>query len=303
MNKRFVISLICCLVAVMDLMAFDGSNSQSGSGYNDGYTLQVTGETTVVQQTAEVLRKRLVAYGIDTPEVNVDNGHIVVKIPAQEDQGSIKMLLESVGDLGFFDTYDGAEFTERLRKFAAKSDIVTRKRLAELLDLSELLPHFPVVGYALPGDTVAINRIINTPEVKSSLPADLKLAWSAKESANIMDKVELVALRTVNGSPSMDGSTIISATSGHDYYGGNIVIMSMNDEGARQWSRMTKRNIARTIAIVVDDKVYCHPLVNSQIDGGMSSISSNYTAEESKCMAAVLQGGKLPAAVKILPQK
>lgn len=306
MNKHLVVSLVYCLVAMIGLTACDNTKSpqsQSGSDNCTDYTLRVTGDATVLQKTADVLQKRLVAYGIDNPDVKVDNGRIVVKVPSQEDQGSIKMLLEWGGDVGFYETYDEAGFGGGLDDFAHNTDDETGKSLAELFDFNKMSSSVPVVGFALPGDTAVVNRIVNMPAVKTSLPAGLKLVWSAKNGYVDKDRLELIALRTVDGAPAMDGSTIISATSEQDQYGENVVSMCMNDEGARQWSRMTEHNIARAIAIVIDNKVYCHPVVNSQIDGGRVSIASRFTDEEAKCMAAVLQGGKLPAAVTIIPKK
>lgn len=295
MKKHFVISLVFCLMAMMDLVACDGSVSS--------YTLDVAGDANALKKTAQVLQKRLEAYGIDNPEVKVDNGNIVVKMSAQEESASIKMLLECGGDIGFYETCDEVGFGGGLEDFAHNTDEESGKSLAELFAFNKVSFSVPVAGFALPGDTTAVNRIINTPAVKESLPADVRLVWTARNSDINIDKLELVALRTVNGGPTMDGSTIISATSEQDQYGQSIVSICMNDEGARQWSRMTGHNLARAIAIVIDDKVYCHPVVRSRIDGGRMSITSRFTDEEAKCMAAVLQSGKLPAAVKILPQK
>ena len=176
--------------------------------------------------------------------------------------------------------------------------------LAQLTGFEALLsgqPGSPVLGYVSVSDTAAVNAIINSPIAKTILPADLKLAWTVKgeKMQNGHEAFQLVALRTVNGQPVLNGDVVTRATSEFDNLQGQVVSMTMNDEGARQWSRITGQNIGKAIAIVLDDQVYSFPNVNSQIDGGRSQISGRFTVEEAGDLANVLESGKMVARVNV----
>ena len=159
----------------------------------------------------------------------------------------------------------------------------------------------PVVGYVSVGDTAAVNAIIHSAIAKTILPADLKLAWTVKPAQMQAghEAFQLVALRTVNNQPVLNGDVVTRATSEYDNLQGQVVSMTMNDEGARQWSRITGQNIGKAIAIVLDDQVYSFPNVNSQIDGGRSQISGRFTVEEASDLANVLESGKMVARVNV----
>ena len=159
----------------------------------------------------------------------------------------------------------------------------------------------PVVGYVSVGDTAAVNAISHSPLAKTILPADLKLAWTVKpaEMQGGHEAFQLVALRTLNGQPVLNGDVVTRASSEFDNLQGQVVSMTMNDEGARQWSRITGENIGKAIAIVLDDQVYSFPNVNSQIDGGRSQISGRFTVEEAGDLANVLESGKMVARVNV----
>ena len=159
----------------------------------------------------------------------------------------------------------------------------------------------PVVGYVGIGDTAAVNRILHSQVAKTILPADLKLAWTVKpeKMQGGHEAFQLVALRTVNGQPVLNGDVVTRATSEFDNLQGQVVSMTMNDEGARNWSRITGQNIGKAIAIVLDDQVYSFPNVNSQIDGGRSQISGRFTLEEAGDLANVLESGKMVARVNV----
>ena len=159
----------------------------------------------------------------------------------------------------------------------------------------------PVIGYVGAGDTAAVNAILHSAVAKTILPADLKLAWTVKpvDMQGGHEAFQLVALRTVNGQPVLNGDVVTRASSEFDNLQGQVVSMTMNDEGARQWSRITGQNIGKAIAIVLDDQVYSFPNVNSQIDGGRSQISGRFTVEEAGDLANVLESGKMVARVNV----
>ena len=183
---------------------------------------------------------------------------------------------------------------------AKKSDLT----LAQLTGFEALISSgagSPVVGYVATSDTAAVNAIINSQVAKTILPADLKLAWTVKgiKTQDGHEAFQLVALRTINGQPVLNGDVVTRASSEFDQMQGQVVSMSMNDEGARQWSRITAGNIGKAIAIVLDDQVYSFPNVNGQIDGGRSQISGRFTVEEANDLANVLESGKMVARVNV----
>ena len=184
---------------------------------------------------------------------------------------------------------------------AAKEGDLTLAQLTGFEALMSAQAGSPNVGYVAVGDTAAVNAIINSPIAKTILPADLKLAWTVKpeKMQGGHEVFQLIALRTVNGQPVLNGDVVTRATSEFDNLQGQVVSMTMNDEGARQWSRITGQNIGKAIAIVLDDQVYSFPNVNSQIDGGRSQISGRFTVEEAGDLANVLESGKMVARVNV----
>ena len=184
---------------------------------------------------------------------------------------------------------------------AAKAGDLTLAQLTGFEAMASAGSTSPVVGYVSAADTAAVNAIINSPLAKTILPADLKLAWTVKpeKMQGGHEAFQLVALRTVNKQPVLNGDVVTRASAEFDQLQGQVVSMTMNDEGARQWSIITGQNIGKAIAIVLDDQVYSFPNVNSQIDGGRSQISGRFTPEEATDLANVLESGKMVARVNV----
>ena len=165
-----------------------------------------------------------------------------------------------------------------------------------------------LVGYASARDTAAINKVIYGQVAKQVLPTDLRLMWSAKPTDNIQAKniYELHALKvtTTNGRAPLEGDVITDASDQFNHVtGAPEVSMSMNSEGARRWSELTKANIGKAIAIVLDGVVYTSPRIRSQIDGGQSSITGNFTIEDTKDLANTLKSGRMPAPAHIVQEE
>ena len=165
-----------------------------------------------------------------------------------------------------------------------------------------------LVGYASARDTAAINKAIYGQVAKQVLPTDLRLMWSAKPTDNIQAKniYELHALKvtTTNGRAPLEGDVITDASDQFNHVtGAPEVSMSMNYEGARRWSELTKANIGKAIAIVLDGVVYTSPRILSQIDGGQSSITGNFTIEDTKDLANTLKSGRMPAPAHIVQEE
>ena len=165
-----------------------------------------------------------------------------------------------------------------------------------------------VVGYASVRDTAAVNKIIYSSVAKQILPANLRLLWSAKPADGIQAKnfYELHAIKvtTTNGRAPLEGDVVTDAKDQFNNISGQPeVSMSMNTDGARRWAALTKANTGRAIAIVLDGSVYSAPRVNGEIAGGQSSISGNFTIEDTKDLANTLKSGRMPAPARIVQEE
>ena len=164
-----------------------------------------------------------------------------------------------------------------------------------------------LVAYANARDTAYINGILNSPEAKQIIPSDCKLLWSAKPADGIDAKniFELHALKvtTANGRAPLEGDVIVDAQDEFDNFGRPCVSMQMNGEGARLWAQLTKANVGKAVAIVLDGVVYSAPRVNSEIEGGNSEISGNFTIEDTKDLANTLKSGRMPAPARIVQEE
>ena len=165
-----------------------------------------------------------------------------------------------------------------------------------------------LVGYASARDTAAINKAIYGQVAKQVLPTDLRLMWSAKPTDNIqannISELHALKVTTTNGRAPLEGDVITDASDQFNHVSGAPeVSMSMNSEGARRWSELTKANIGKAIAIVLDGVVYTSPRILSQIDGGQSSITGNFTIEDTKDLANTLKSGRMPAPAHIVQEE
>ncbi len=166
----------------------------------------------------------------------------------------------------------------------------------------------PVVGYAKKTDMDKITEYLNRPEVKAVLPNNVLFRWSVKAMDDNDQFYQLFALKVTNrdGTPALSGDVVTNAVA--DFAQQQIgrpqyqVSMTMNAEGAREWARLTKENIKRSIAIVLDGMVYSAPTVQSEITGGQSQITGNFTQDEGKDLANVLKSGKMAASVNIVQE-
>lgn len=161
----------------------------------------------------------------------------------------------------------------------------------------------PIVGYAEVKDTAKVNRYLNLPRVKTLIPKNMKLAWTVKPMEDREDIFMLIALKTeLGGAAPLSGEKVVNARQDVSQNGEVEVTMSMDSEGAKIWKRLTKENIGKSIAIVLDGYVYSFPTVRNEIASGRSSISGNFTTEEAKDLANILKAGKLPAPADIVEE-
>jgi len=164
-----------------------------------------------------------------------------------------------------------------------------------------------VVGYALVSDTAEINRLLARKVVTSKLPRDLALLWSSKSSATKVITLFGIAKNTANGKPKLDGSAIVDSKQDFDFKGDIEVSMQMNADGAATWAAMTKKNVGKAIAIILDDAVQSAPNVINEIPNGRSSISMGSGSrteqlKEAEDLANILKAGALPAPASIVDE-
>ena len=163
------------------------------------------------------------------------------------------------------------------------------------------------IGYATSADTAKVNRYLSMPQVAALFPVEFRPMWGVKPIANTENVYELVAIKASSrdGQAPLDGSAVTNASVTYDSRtnGEPKVSMSMNAEGANVWAHLTKDNIGKQIAIVLDGTVYSYPVVNSEISGGNSEISGHFTVEEATDLVNVLKSGKLPAPATIVQEQ
>ncbi|GAB3733625.1 protein translocase subunit SecDF [Spirosoma lituiforme] len=153
-------------------------------------------------------------------------------------------------------------------------------------------------------DTARANAVLNAPEVKSLFPADAFFAWDRKtfKATDGREILSIYFLKKPGGRAPLEGDVITEASNDYDDRGRPEVTMNMNPEGARKWKNLTAANVGRPVAILLDNLVYTAPNVQNEIPNGRSSISGNFTVEETKDMANVLKAGKLPAPTNIVEE-
>ena len=184
------------------------------------------------------------------------------------------------------------------------------KKQHPLLAILQLAPQgsLSVVGYANVRDTAEINKALQSEYAKQVMPGDLRLMWSAKPTdlMNAKNIFELHALKAtgVNGRAPLEGDVIVDAKDEFEQVSGRPnVSMQMNNDGAHRWAQLTKANVGKAIAIVLDGVVYSAPRVLGEISGGNSSITGNFTIEDTKDLANTLKSGRMPAPARIVQEE
>lgn len=231
---------------------------------------------------------------------------------------------EEVADSAANDTAAVAAAEKAEAKAQAKAAFKTKKNAkaddaASMAEAKKQNPLFSIfqpsgngalslVGYASARDTAEVNKIIYSALAKQILPADCRLLWSAKPADGIQAKniYELHAIKvtTTNGRAPIEGDVVTDANDQfNNLTGSPEVSMTMNSDGARRWAALTKANVGKAIAIVLDGTVYFAPRVNGEISGGQSSISGNFTIEDTKDLANTLKSGRMPAPAHIVQEE
>ena len=293
-----------------------------------------------VENSNKVVRSRIDRFGVAQPNIQVLHGkgqigQIMVEMPGIKEPERVRKLLQGSANLEFWETYTLnelqpalVEVDNRLAKgttpadttaadsAAAKSveekaaaDAAARHPLfAKLMQSAGsqpiVSPQGCIVGMALAADTAEVNAMLNSEAAQGTLPADVHFAWSVKPSEGFKAPIfELYALKAENGKPSMAGDVIADAKDDFDQHHNPIVSMTMTTNGARDWAALTKKNLKKCVAIVLDDVVYSAPVVQTEITGGQSQISGHFTTDDTRDLANVLKSGKMPAPTKIVQEE
>ena len=192
--------------------------------------------------------------------------------------------------------------TKQMEEFAKANPLFSKLMISN--SNGQLIPT-PAVGVVSVRDTATVMEYLNMRKVKEVLPRELAFRWTVKPVDEKGLYYELVAIKVTDrdGKAPLEGNVITDARDDlSQFTAGSTVSMTMNPEGAKAWAKLTKENIGRSIAIVLDDMVYSFPNVNSEITGGRSEISGNFTPQEAKDLANVLKSGKMPAPSRIIQE-
>ena len=191
---------------------------------------------------------------------------------------------------------------KQMEEFAKANPLFSKLMISN--SNGQLIPT-PAIGVVSVRDTATVMEYLNMRKVKEVLPRELAFRWTVKPVDEKGLYYELVAIKVTDrdGKAPLEGNVITDARDDlSQFTAGSTVSMTMNPEGAKAWAKLTKENIGRSIAIVLDDMVYSFPNVNSEITGGRSEISGNFTPQEAKDLANVLKSGKMPAPSRIIQE-
>ena len=264
---------------------------------------------TAVDNSYNVLRSRIDRFGVVQPNIQTIEGgmgRIMIELPGIKEPERVRKLLQGSANLEFWETYSIDEISKVV--YPALQDLDKKLEGADLLaKLQPANTSYCTVGLAHYSDTAAINKAVASAEAKMLLPRDLRLMWSVDafegDSTSTIFELNAIKVTERSGRAPVEGEVISDAKAGFDQLGAPCVDMQMNIEGARKWAALTKKNLHRAIAIVLDGYVYSAPMVQSEITGGNSQITGNFTIEATQDLANVLRSGKMAAPVRIIQEE
>lgn len=248
----------------------------------------------VNQQLKEILDLKAAASETDSAEVEGEG--VAEEDTTTSEEGSLLDELQTETDsVGELDNM--ADIRQNFPLFSVLNPSTTAD--------GQLFPG-PVVGTAHSKDTSTVNTYLNMPQIKSIIPRSMDFKWTSKAVDEGGNFFRLIAIKVTSrdGRAPLEGDVIVDARQDYEQFGSRPeVSMTMNAEGAKTWARLTKENIGKSIAIVLDDYVRSFPNVNGEITGGRSSITGLETVEEAKDLANILKSGKMPAPARILQEE
>ena len=284
----------------------DSSNEDVVTALNEQLQSQV-------DAAFNIFRTRIDQFGVVAPNIQKlqdRNGQILLELPGVKEPERVTELLKSSANLEFYEVYLGNEIGADLNSFAsayAANDTINHLDIRDLGIQAQ--QGTPVIGRVTTENKAVIDSVLNSDLAHTKLPSDFKAVWEVKPdyvlNGAIVERgtqgaTPIWSLIALKGDAALEGDAVTSASTENDTFKGQTVNMKMNDRGAREWANLTRNNIGRPIAIVLDNAVYSFPNVNSEITGGSSEITGNFTAAEANDLANVLKSGKMTAKVDVV---
>ncbi|MBS1550124.1 MAG: protein translocase subunit SecD [Bacteroidetes bacterium] len=258
----------------------------------------------------EVIRTRIDKMGAVQPNVQrvPGTGRISVEMPGIKDIDRVKKMLQTSAKLQFWEVQDVQEAFPYLQSLSdalpSKADsigVAKNTDLLKLLDLQSLKTNG--VGNVKLSDTATVNKILNSKIAQNLRPANIKYTqfmWAYKPESTDENRLVLYAIRgNISQKAPVDGAVEKSNIS-YDELGRIVVDMQMDSKGAREWKLMTEKNLKKSVAVSLDNRVYTAPMVQSVIPDGRTQISGNFTQDEAQDLVNVLGAGRLPAGAKVV---
>ncbi len=264
----------------------------------------------------QVISSRINRFGVVEPVIQrlggAGDGRILVEMPGEKNKERIKNLLQSTAKLEFWKVEANNQQVNSYFSSLNPQSLGVKTDAQSLAGIIQPALEGNSMFSVATKDTAIINEILNSENLKANMPSSIrnfKYYWGNKtvqtKDANTNGKfLSLYALSgDGNNAPLLLGD-VIDQASGERNAGSisnePVVSMKMNAEGAQKWGRITEENVNNSIAIVLDNAVYSAPNINEPIKGGSSQISGNFTLDEAKDLANILQAGSLPASSKIV---
>jgi len=270
-----------------------------------------------IENAYDVINKRIDQFGVVQPNIQRDvavKGVFHIELPGIKDPERVEKLLKQAAVLEFWETCERSEIDKLLEDAYRIIDKKVNEEGRYNFSTSEAIEKSvnekaqasgPVVGYVKKANKDILSKYLENDEIRNLFNGKLVLAWSFKESKEASGYYELIALK-----PSKDGKAVLGGdviTDARQEFGQDRataeVTMAMNSNGTNEWARITRNNIGRSIAIVLDGAVYSWPRVNDEIKGGRSQITGDFTLEEATDLANVLKAGKMSAPARILSKE
>lgn len=282
-----------------------------------------------VSSSTNVLRNRIDQFGVVSPNIQEleKDGQILLELPGVKDHDRMLDLLKASANLEFYETTPVSDSKVRaalqaIDRAIAQDSTIAGKNLSDYFALNN--GNSIVIGSATKVNKGVIDGILAKPNIRTLIPSNVKLAWSAKPTMytrsdknydlypeeikaqiNVagrggLEVYDLYILKVAGGKPALSGDVISSASAEYDDRQGNYVSMTMTGEAAATWAAVTGANINKPVAVVLDGEVYSAPNVNDKIEGGRSTITGHFTTDEAKDLANVLKSGKMDASINVI---
>ncbi|MFZ5942035.1 MAG: protein translocase subunit SecDF [Bacteroidota bacterium] len=234
--------------------------------------------------------------GSETPATETPAAETAAQQPETAAAAGEEMLIDTTG---LFNVADSSSLmADQEAEFRRENPLFWVMR--PYADNSGNLIESSVIGVVQVKDTALVNKYLAMPQIRQIFPSDLRFAWHFTTITKESNSLELHVLKSRNGQPALSGKYVTEAREDVDQMTGEYeVSMSMNAEGAKKWANLTRENVGKSIAIVLDGLVYSAPNVREEIKGGSSSISGNFTQNDATDLANILKSGKMPARARV----